>query len=639
VAFFGNCGFRASPLPVVEKTLLSVATRRWQTASMYLRRNRTTANGETYEYWTLVESVRTAHGPRQHTVATLGKLPGLDESCRAGWEQIEQLLEGQPHSRQLPLRAPGAAVAPAAAAADLPEWREVNVRGVQVERVREFGEVYLALALWRRLGLHKLLRELIVDGRETVPWELVSCVLSVARFCAQRSELGVAERWYQRTALEDLLGLGWEQINDDRLYRGLDVLHAHKERLCQHLLARYQSWFGVCFEFLIYDVTSTFFEGLAAGNTKAARGYSRDHRSDCKQICIGLVVSPEGLPLAYEVFAGNRTDVTTVEEIVTALETKYGQAQRIWVMDRGMVSEENIEFLRARGAQYVVGTPKAQLRQFEAALLEQKDWHQVRPEVEVKLLAHPDGQGQEQFILCRSLARREKEQAMLARQEQRLFAKLVEIDAALRKRAQPEVAAVERRVGRWLGRYPAADKLFEVTVQKNEAGQARGLAIACLLDRSQWARQAQGAYLLRTNCLETDPTKLWHWYLQLEQAEAAFRTAKSDLWLRPLFHHKTERVEAHILVCFLALALWRTLEMWMKGKGLGSCARQLVAEVATIRSMDIVLPVRQGEQTIELRLRTVAKPERMVAELLQRLDLHLPARSRMVENVVEKTTP
>jgi hypothetical protein len=361
---------------------------------MYLRRNRTTANGETYEYWTLVESVRTAHGPRQHTVATLGKLPGLDESCRAGWEQIEQLLEGQPHSRQLPLRDTGAAVEPAAAAVDLPEWREVNVRGVQVERVREFGEVYLALALWRRLGLHKLLRELIVEGRETVPWELVSCVLSVARFCAQRSELGVAERWYQRTALEDLLGLSWEQINDDRLYRGLDVLHAHKERLCQHLLARYQSWFGVRFEFLIYDVTSTFFEGLAAGNTKAARGYSRDHRSDCKQVCIGLVVSPEGLPLAYEVFAGNRTDVTTVEEIVTALETKYGQAQRIWVMDRGMVSEDNIEFLRARGAQYVVGTPKAQLRQFEAALLEQKDWHQVRPEVEVKLLPHPDGQGQ-----------------------------------------------------------------------------------------------------------------------------------------------------------------------------------------------------------------------------------------------------
>lgn len=602
---------------------------------MYLRRNRSRVRGETYEYWTLVESVRTAHGPRQHTVATLGKLPGLDESCRTGWEQIEQLLEGTPRATQLPL---GAGAAPAGSAVPLPEWRAVNVRAVRVERVREFGDVYLALALWRRLGLHRLLRELIADGREAVPWELVSCVLSIARFCAQRSELGVAERWYQRTALEDLLGVSWEQINDDRLYRGLDVLHAHKDKLCQHLLARYQSWFGVRFEFLIYDVTSTFFEGLAAGNANAARGYSRDHRPDCQQVCIGLVVSPEGLPLAYEVFAGNRTDVTTVEEIVTVMETKYGQAERIWVLDRGMVSEDNIEFLRARHAQYVVGTPKAQLRPFEAALLENRDWHTVREDVEVKLLPHPDGQGQEQFILCRSLARREKEKAMLARQEQRLFAKLVEIDAGLRKRPHAAVAAVERRVGRWLGRYPAADKLFEVSVQQNEAGQACGLVLSCLLDRSQWARQAHGAYLLRTNCLESDPAKLWHWYLQLQQAEGAFRTAKSDLWLRPVFHHKTQRVEAHILVCFLALALWRTLEMWMKSKGLGTCARQLVGEMATIKSMDIVLPVRRGEQETELRLRTVAKPDRLVAELLQRLDLHLPLRNRMVENVVEKTT-
>jgi transposase len=321
------------------------------------------------------------------------------------------------------------------------------------------------------------------------------------------------------------------------------------------------------------------------------------------------------------------------------MESRYGQAKRIWVMDRGMVSEENIEFLRARHAQYVVGTPKAQLRQFEAALVERNDWHQVREDVEVKLLAHPDSQGQEQFILCRSLARREKEKAMLARQEQRLFAKLMEIDAALRKRPQPAVAVVERRVGRWLGRYPAADKLFEVSVQRDQMEQACGLVIACVLDRSQWTRRAHGAYLLRTNCLESDPTKLWQWYLQLQQAESAFRIAKSDLWLRPLYHRKTQRVEAHILVCFLALALWRTLEMWMKAKGLGDCARQLVNEVATIHSMDVVLPLRQGEQIAELRLRTVSKPERIVAELLQHLGLHLPSRSRIVENVVEKKTP
>jgi transposase len=537
------------------------------------------------------------------------------------------LLEGRRPSEQLELGE--------AAGAEAPQWEEVDVHGVRVERVREFGEVYLALALWRRLGLHGLLNELIPCGREEVPWERIACLLTLARFCAQKSELGVAERWYGRTALEDLLGVSWEKVNEDRLYRGLDELHAHKEQLTQHLLQRYQSWFGVGFEFLIYDVTSTFFEGQALGNTKAARGYSRDHRPDCKQVCIGLVVSPEGLPLAYEVFAGNRNDVTTVEEIITVMEEKYGQAQRIWVLDRGMVSEENIEFLRARQAYYVVGTPKAQLRQFEAALLEERDWQQVRPDVEVKRLTHPDGQGQEQFILCRSQARREKEKAMLARQEQRLWQKLLGIHRGLQKKPAP-AEQIERRVGRWLGRYPAADKLFEVEVCLDAQRQACGLSVTCVVDRKQWAAQAQGAYLLRTNCTESAPAKLWEWYLHLQQAEAAFRCAKSDLCLRPIFHHKTPRVEAHILVCFLSLALWRVLEQWMKGKGLGTCARQLVGEIATIKRLDVVLPIKTAEGVKELRLRTVARPERMVAELLQRLELSLPRQSRIIENVAEK---
>ena len=599
---------------------------------MYLRRHRRRVEDTTYEYWTLVESRRTTAGPRQHTVATLGKLPGLDEQVRAGWESVDALLEGRTPVRQLELSGPAQPVSPL--------LREVDVRGVRVERVREFGEVYLALSLWRRLGLHTLLQELMPAGREEVPWERIACLLTVARFCAQPSELGVAERWYQRTALEDLLGVSWAQINEDRLYRGLDQLHARKEALTAHLLQRYQSWFGVGFEFLIYDVTSTFFEGQAKGNTQAARGYSRDHRPDCKQVCIGLVVSPEGLPLAYEVFAGNRNDVTTVQEILTVMEEKYGKAQRIWVMDRGMVSEANIEFLRVRQAHYLVGTPKAQLRQFEKELLEEKDWKQVRAGVEVKLLPHPDGNGHEQFVLCRSQARREKEKAMLARQEQRLWQKLQEIHRSLQKQPAP-AAIIERRVGRWLGRYPAADKLFEVEVQLNEPRQACGLSVACGVDRQHWAAQAQGAYLLRTNCTESDPARVWDWYLQLQQAEAAFRCAKSDLGLRPIFHHKTERVEAHILVCFLSLALWRVLEQWMKGKGLGTCARQLVGEIATVKSLDVILPVQTEESVSELRLRTVARPERMVAELLQRLGLALPQQSRIVENavadVVQKT--
>jgi transposase len=594
---------------------------------MYLRRHRSGSGEQVYEYWTLVKSVRTACGPRQEIVATLGKLPGLDQQVRASWEELEALLDGKSSSnQQLSFGESGGA--------EKPLWREVNVREVRVERTREFGEVYLGLALWRRLHLHTLLGELIGWGKEEVPWELTASVLTVARFCGQLSELGVAERWYQRTALEDLLGVSWDKINEDRLYRGLDELAEKKDQLTAHLLKRYESLFGVGFEFLVYDVTSTFFEGQGGG-LKAARGHSRDKRPDCKQVCIGLVVSSEGLPLAYEVFAGNRSDVTTVQEIVTMMEGKYGKAKRIWVMDRGMVSQLNLDFLKQRQAYYVVGTRKSELKKYQSALLDSKGWHKVRPDVEVKLIEPAEGTTGDQLILCRSAARQQKEKGMLARQEQRLLKKLIQIDQSLARKPKKK-EPVERRIGRWLGRYPAADKIFEVKALTNDQGQAYGLSIACKVDRTQWAQQAQGAYLLQSNWPEKDPIKFWAWYMQLQQAEAAFRTSKSDLKLRPIFHHKTERVEAHILVCFLALAMWRTLEMWMKGKGLGTCARQLVGEIATIKSMDVVLPVRSDQEQAELRLRVVSKPDRMVAELLQRLDLQLPTRSKLIENVVQK---
>ena len=388
------------------------------------------------------------------------------------------------------------------------------------------------------------------------------------------------------------------------------------------------------FEFLLYDITSTYFEGLAQRNEKAARGYSRDHRPDCKQVCIGLVVTPEGLPVGYEVFAGNRADVTTVEDIVTAMEEKYGQAERVWVMDRGMVSEENLEFLRARKAQYLVGTPKAQLRRYEQALLEKENWQEVEPGIEVKLLPHPDG-GQECFVLCRSAARQQKEKAMLELQHQRLTAKLAQMDAALRKRPADAVR-IERKIGRWLGRHPAAERMLEVSVSHDNAGLATGLTITERADRNAWAQQAHGAYLLRTNYPEREPCKLWKWYLQLQQAEAAFRTSKTDLGLRPIFHQKTERVEAHILVSFLSLALWRALEQWTHAKGLGDCARQLLLELDELRSMDLVLPTKSAG---EVRLRVVSRPEKPLAELLAHLDLELPRLPKRIENVVPKIAP
>lgn len=593
---------------------------------MFLRRNRRRKGREIYEYWTLVESVRTARGPRQRVVATLGKLPGLEEGERAGWDEIARLLDGEP-------RADAGDLFAEPREREAPRWAQVDLSGVQVERVREFGKVYVALALWRRLGLHRFFEQQIDDGREAVDWALVACILSLGRFCAQGSELALSERWYAHTALDDLLGVSVDEVYENRLYRGLDRILPLRDALFGHLRERYQTLFGARFEFLLYDVTSTYFEGTCALNPQAQRGYSRDQRSDCKQVCLGLVVTPEGLPLAYEVFAGNRADVTTVEDIVGLMERKYGRAERIWAMDRGMVSEENLEYLRARQALYIVGTPKGRLRTFERELLDQKDWREVEPGVEVKLLDVPGG-SRERYVLCRSAARHEKEAAMLRLQRDRLRDRLTQLDATLRRR--PGVPqAIERRVGKWMGRYTAAEPMFHVEVLV-ESGRAIGLRIREDEAKIEWARAAHGAYLLRTNCTEQDPRKLWRWYIQLTEVEDAFRTSKSDLGLRPVYHQREDRVQAHILVCFLALAMWRSLERWMDTASLGDCARQALAEIETIRSLDVILPVKDRPA---VRLRLVAKPGPLAADLLARMRLQMPLRPKQVQNVVEKTTP
>ncbi len=598
---------------------------------MFLRKNRKRVDGEYYEYWTLCESVRTERGPRQRVVASLGKL--TDEEVNADWDDLDALLEGRkPAGRQMRLEQ----------VADRQQreracWQMANLRALRVERVREFGSVFLAMALWRRLGLDQLLQKLLPRKRERIAWKNVAAILTVGKFCGQDSELSIAEDWYARTALEEIVHVDPKLINDDRLYRGLDQIGSHKDALCEHLMQRYRDWFGVRFEFLLYDITSTYFEGECLRNEKAARGYSRDKRSDCKQVCIGLVCTPDGLPLNYEVFAGNRTDVTSVEEIVTKMEERFGQAERIWVMDRGMVSEENIDFLRERKAFYVVGTPKSELRHFEAQLLEQNNWTAVQEGLEARLVEHPDGNGKEKYVLCRSSQRAEKERAMLAAQMDRLTQELMKIDRRLRtlKNKPRDLGSFERRIGRWLGKYPAAARLITVNIIKNDKAQGIGLQVYCPLEKGHNDQLRRGTYLLRTNCTETDPALIWRWYVQLTQAEAAFRTSKSDIGLRPIYHQKTERVEAHLLICFLSLAMWRSLEMWMTGKGLGSCARKLLEGVRTVKSMDVVVPVKREETEMELRLRTVAKPDEDVGTLLAHLGLSLPRRSKVIENVVE----
>jgi transposase len=398
----------------------------------------------------------------------------------------------------------------------------------------------------------------------------------------------------------------------------LDALLPHKEALEVFLKERLGELFSLQYDLLLYDVTSTYFEGEAKGNPLAQRGYSRDHRPDCKQVCIGLVVSRCGMPLGYEVFAGNRNDVTTVEEIVETMERRYGRADRIWVMDRGMVSEAKISFLRQGKRQYIVGTPKSMLKHFERELLSE-DWHAIREGLEVKLCPTPDGE--ETFVLCRSRDRREKEKAMHARFEQRIEEGLRRIAATCqRQRLSP--AVVGQRVGRLLGRNSRAAGLFAVDVKTDGEGRS-SLAWRKVEAWRDWAMLSEGCYLLRSNIHDWSDQQFWETYIQLTEAEAAFRVHKSDLSIRPIWHQKEDRVLAHILVCFLAYVLWKSLSQWCQRAGLGHEPRRVFEELGKIRLVDVVLPTRQGT---EIRKRCVTRPTDHQAILLQHLGVRLPTR-------------
>jgi transposase len=571
---------------------------------MYLRPTYVWKNGRREAYWRLVESYRTQRGPRQRTVAYLGQ---IDEADRLG---VQQATEPRFASSQRRLFAESETP---------PRYVEIDRTRVRVENCRQFGGPWLALELVKKLGLDEFLKRALPPGQEHVPWSLTALILVIGRLCEPSSELYIAEHFYRHSALCDLLGVPIDKVDDNRLYRGLDELLPHKEALEKFLKERFGELFAIEYDLLLYDVTSTYFEGQANANPLAKRGYSRDHRPDCKQVCIGLVVTRCGLPLGDEVFAGNRHDSTTLEEIVETMEARYGKAQRIWVLDRGMVSEDNIEFLKAGGRRYIVGTPKCQLKRFEQQLLSQ-DWRAIREGLEVKLCPCPAG-SEETFVLCRSRDRREKEQAMHGRFEKRIEEGLVKIAASCAKRRQP-VAVIERRVGRLLGQNTRAAGLFDVQVCADRNGNAQ-ITWKKVETWRAWAQLSEGSYVLRSNVRDWSDEDLWRAYIQLTEAEAAFRIQKSDLSIRPVWHHKEDRVRAHILVCFLAFVLWKFLGQLCQKAGLGDEPRRVLAELSELRAVDVVLPTKDGP---EIRTRCVTQPSDHQKILLNRLRLELPSR-------------
>lgn len=592
---------------------------------MFLRRYERTKNGKGHVYWALVESIRTARGSRQRVVAYLGDLKKRE---RNGWaalgRRMDQKDRPDPSLFDPPL---------------YPEPRDdlafVRVKGVRLERQRDFGDVWLALGLWRLLKLDELLAARMPRGAELVSWPVVAAILTLARFCEPSSELHIADTWFRRTALEDLLGVPAAQVHHRRLYEGLDALLPHKEAIEQHLKQRLGDLFDLKYDLLLYDVTSTYFEGECRGNPLAQRGYSRDSRPDCLQVCIGLVVTTDGIPLGYEVFAGNTHDSKTVETIVEAMEHKYGQASRIWVMDRGMVSEKNLEFLRQRNGFYIVGTPRAMLRQFEEHLIS-RDWHEVQAGVEVKLVAGPGGD--ETFILTRSADRREKEKAMHERFIARLEAGLQKLAVAAETGRLRDAALAHQRLGRLKERYARAAGAFDVQITPlpQPVGKARlSITWTRVARWNEWSALSEGCYLLRTNLPETDPATLWKRYTQLTDAEWAFRIKKDELEIRPIWHHKEKRVLAHILICFLAYVLWKTLAQWMKSAGLGDAPRTLLMELAKIKSGDVLLPTasQDGEPGRTVRVRCVTTPDKAQKVLLNRLGLRLPQHLRYFEDL------
>ena len=596
---------------------------------MFLRRYTRNKDGKTHTYYALVESVRSEAGPRQHVVAYLGEL-NHDQERR--WQRTVVFHNRQGEGRQLRLF-PDAVPAPLA---DDPDVVQVRLGSVAWTNPRRFGDVWLGLWLWKFLHLDEIVDRHVPQGKETVRPADIVAIEVINRLCAPCSEFALAEHWYRSTALDDLLGVPDSAVTKDRLYRTLDRLLKAQEAIEHDLKDQLGNLFRLDYDLLLYDLTSTYFEGLAEENDLARRGYSRDHRSDCKQIVLALIVTRDGFPLAHLTLAGNTQDLQTVETVVTTVEARFGKSQRVWVMDRGMISQEALAFLGRCDRRYLLATRRGELASF-AKHLRADGWQRLKdnPDVEVKLLKRK----RVHYLLARSRPRRQKERAIRRRQRRGLARALEKLkkridDARLKNRDK-----ILESVGRLKGRFPKARPFVTITVAKTKAAE-----LSWTWDRQKYraALTGDGAYLLRSNQGGWSAQEFWETYIQLTVVERAFRVLKSELLLRPVWHHYSGRTQAHVMICVLAYALWKTLDHLAKRAGLETRIHKpdphraraspkprpmtpevILRELGQIAIGDIELETTDGQR---LALRRVARPLGEQQRILEALRLEIPER-------------
>jgi transposase len=596
---------------------------------MFLRRYQRRKDGKEHTYYALVESVRTEAGPRQHVVAYLGEL-NHDQEQR--WQRTAVFYNRHGDVHQLRLFPDDDHIP----LPDDPDVVRIRLGSVGWTNPRSFGDIWLARWLWGFLRLDDIVVRHVPQGKETIRPADIVAIEVINRLCAPCSELALAEHWYASTALEDLLGVPDSAVTKDRLYRTLTALVQVQVPIENDLKEQFGTLFRLEYDLLLYDLTSTYFEGLAEENELAQRGYSRDHRGDCKQIVLALVVTREGFPLAHLTFAGNTQDLQTVENIVTAVEERFGKTQRVWVMDRGMISEDTLAFLNQPGRRYLLATRRSQLVGFQEKLLS-GGWQRLddNPEVEVKALERAGVH----YLLARSKPRRRKERAMRRRQRRPLAQALKRLHARVAAGRLKKRDKISEAVGRLKAKFPKACPFVTITV----AGQRKvQVTWSWKIDKFKAALARDGAYLLQSNQGGWSATEFWETYMQLTVVERAFRVLKTNLLLRPVWHHYSGRTQAHVLICVLAYALWKTLDHLAKRAGLQTLIHKpdprrknaspkprpmtpevILRELAKIKIGDILLETTQGQQ---LALRRVARPDAEQARILAALQLELPER-------------